>query len=189
MGNEQQKSLAVQGDRGAEGMDEYLMLLGQLLSQKSGWEFSLGAYGKIPGLLAKTGVRCVCHDTATMGKESKVPVDLPNVTVRNCKGWGGRLDEGFLPADAFACFSGSQGTVAHLVPFLAHVIKGDLAKEKRPRHVALIGWKREKVDALYVLMDMDGAKNHLALRMQEWCRVFDLDEVGIKLAVDFLTAE
>lgn len=97
----------------------------------------------------------------------------------NEEAWGLRLGR-YLAADGFAFFPGGMGTLSHLVPVIAHIIKGDLQKGKPGRPVAMIGWSDDQMISLRRCLGLTVSQQGPML----WFRRFRLDQIND--AVDFL---
>jgi hypothetical protein len=98
------------------------------------------------------------------------PVGSSNTNV----GWCLRLAE-FLSADAALFLPGSMGMLAHLFPFLAHVIKGEVKKGKLPRRIVLLGWSQDQLGALFAMLQVFAgiAREETAV----WLGVFDVNQI------------
>lgn len=152
------------------------------LSKGKDVTFYLGSAGKIVEHLTYTGAPCVIH--RIRGKEN-VAVVGANITVVECNTWGTRMDC-FLKADGYLFFWGRAGTMAHLVPIIAHIQK-KLEKQEAElspfvpepaRRVALIGWPIGRAADLVSLMEL--RSNDVA----NWIKNF----ATVKEAFEFLTA-
>ena len=183
------KRLFIQGDRSPNPEQTIAATkIGQLLSQ-AGWEANVGGFGGLVRIMNELGVNCHAHvmkrpaqqedfsdsayksATTTDTRAFNVPLATAGLIEDNEDiSWGARLSLVMARSDAFLFFAGKQGTMAHIVPALAHIIKG-----KSEKKLVVIGWPTEQVEALEIL----GLWN-------EKCQAYDLDQV--EATVEFLTS-
>ena len=133
----------VQGDRDATSIEECAKQLATTFAEK-GIEVNLGAYGKLVEIFLAAGVKATCHEhrgkkgSRAQGQIVDCEQLLAGVGIsaeqRATAAWGLRLGL-LLSSDAFVFFPGQEGTLAHLLPAIAHASKGD------PKPVALLGWE------------------------------------------------
>lgn len=140
--------------------------IGQLLAAK-GWEANVGSHGDLVPIMMESGIPCHAH-VAKMREDvdygclasvtgcnqlaSELIPSLPttNEDTEKMLAWGIRLGLWMSTSDAFLFIGGAEGTLAHLVPVLAWNRKA-LAKEGRAKKIVVIGWTRERIQALQML--------------------------------------
>ena len=186
-----EKSVFVQGSAHPDqDVTAAVVQLGQLLKAKD-WQALVGAGGRIPHILASTGVYSVFHaleqHQSTEGaNEATYYSGYVLLLTRYIKphasddeiSWGLRLVDWIAKAQSFVFFPGDKGTLAHLFPVLAFAAKRWTPAGK-PRKVALIGWDDEQLTAMEKL-------HGLTAQGAEWLNCFSLEE--IEQAVEFITA-
>lgn len=157
--------LMVQGDRDARGIADQVRRLGELCKER-GVGLNVGESGEIIRILCGTGANVRIHKAKL--ELPNLSGDCENVTVVDCIGPGiaaGKyLDErhdfvvnrlewavrlmcmiSSSTTDGFIFFPGAEGTLAHLIPVMAFIAKGERDKGKETRRVALVGWPTVKV--------------------------------------------
>ena len=186
--------LMVQGDRDAQGIEGAVRQLGQLCKERE-IGLNVGEAGKIVRILGETGAHVRVHQA------KKEPPNVPEgftgeiyplesaarnlIMKRRLKGatvgrmaWAIRLAHMSDTSDGFLFFPGREGTLAHLVPILAFIAKGERDKGvPRPRRVALVDWPDAKKDALLELFNIGDD--------DEWVGSFDIEEM--RRVVSWLT--
>ena len=201
----------VQGDRDAHGLWENLVELGNLCA-KRGIGLNVGAAGQIVKVLAGTeaNVRVHTHTLDRPNVPDDCHIELVNAgyTARsvpsniellhheiverhveiseNILAWAIRLAV-LASSDGFIFFPGRAGTMAHLVPIMAHLIKHERGGKSHPhRRVALVGWNHQQVNALGILMQLGPHPSDA-----DWIQNFVPDEAGVidtKQVLDFVAA-
>lgn len=194
--------LMVQGDRVAnKGVQADLEKLGKICLQK-GIGLNVGEAGEIVQLLTTaSGASVRVHQTKAEKPNNVVPnssFQKVNVCISaahavaeiaehynsrrltgKTTGWALRLAVMLDSSDGFIFFPGREGTMAHLIPAMAFIAKGERDKgAPRPRRVALIGWNPDQVTALYTLFSIKAEKDG-------WIQPFSLDNIAA--AIDWLT--
>ncbi|MBI2552662.1 hypothetical protein HYW17_05180 [Candidatus Uhrbacteria bacterium] len=188
--------LMVQGDRDANGIEDAVLKLGSICGER-GIGLNVGEAGKIVHLLAETGAHVRVHQAKP--EPPNVPEGFRGEIV-NCTAaalpahthlpagakiarvaWAIRLaclDD----SDGFIFFPGREGTLAHLVPIMAFIAKGERDKGVAcPRRVALVGWSGPLITALCTLFNIWPTTPG-----GEWLDSFASDEMG--RAISWLTA-
>lgn len=183
--------LMVQGDRDAKGIEDAVRRLGTLCKERE-IGLNVGESGEIVRLIAESGASYMVNQ-AQPG-DSKLPEHLLRDHTRNCQAAAFMAQEGFhrlawdspkLPrlawcirlacldtSDGFIFFPGREGTLAHLVPIMAFIAKGERDKGvARPRRVALVGWPIGKYTNLCELMEINPSN-------YTWVHPFTLAQVG-----------
>lgn len=197
--------LMVQGDRDATGIEDAVRELGRICKERE-IGLNVGEAGQIVRILAETGAHVRVHQAQI--EATNLPegftgeiLDCYNagVTARNdlqrhegfspnirytC--WGIRL-AALAASDGFIFFPGREGTLAHLVPTMAFIAKGERDKDvARPRRVALMGWNNMTVDALSILFDLENNVDpEEANDWHRWIRCFETNEMTV--AINWLT--
>ena len=108
-----------------------------------------GAYGAVVKLAHEIGADVTSYGHREQDK-GKVPdgakfVDC-SIPGHQYLGWGNRLGQILEASSGAVFFSGREGTLAHLFPFLEFAMKGK-------KRVALVGWDNIKIEAISVLID------------------------------------
>ena len=200
--------LMVQGGRDATGIEDTVRELGTLCKER-GIGLNVGEAGEIFRLLAGTGTFGT-HVRVYMAKDkhSNAPEGFSgeliecNVMGRDVQdrikndyyfpddppgsdrlAWAIRL-ACFAASNGFIFFPGREGTLAHLVPIMAFIAKGERDKgASRPRRVALVDWPNAKKDAILELFNIGDD--------DEWIGSFTINEMPkvITWLVDGLPAK
>ena len=200
--------IMVQGDRDATGIEDTVRALGTLCKERK-IGLNVGEAGQIVRILAETGADVRVHQAKSV--RPNVPEGCTNVKIVDCftpaekarwqleeevagmchhssrssrtLAWAVRL-ACLDTSDGFIFFPGREGTLAHLVPIMAFIAKGEVDKGvARPRRVALVGWGDAKKDALLELFDIGDD--------DEWVGSFTIDEMDsvVSWLVDGLPAK
>lgn len=142
-GDENVKNIFVQGDRAGEGLSEQLYTLGRMAAGDDSVTLCLGSAGEIVRILTgETTARCKVFQ---IDGKSNVAAMRPGVEVLTCPSWGTRMDH-FIAGNGYIFFPGAEGTMAHLVPVLAHIKKKAASEQekttptRRVPRVALVDW-------------------------------------------------
>ena len=145
----------IQGDREAKGCEESARALAQEFARQ-GIEVNLGAYGQLVAIFLEAKCPAVCHGHRANDRgqcpdtvefiDFSVPGNPEVVNQDSAKiyAWTGRLDHLIEGSEAAVFFPGREGTLAHLMPFLAFA-------KRQSKKVALVGWSTEMVKALDTL--------------------------------------
>lgn len=168
--------LMVQGDRDAKGIEDAVRQLGELCKER-GIGLNVGEAGQIVRLLAETGAHVRVHQAKPerpnvpggftgeivdcYGSMQQHPAreflhvirsDEERQRILHRASWGLRL--ACLDAsDGFIFFPGREGTLAHLVPIMAFIVKGEVDKGvTRPRRIAFVGYSASQIVALRHLL-------------------------------------
>lgn len=169
--------------------------LGRLCRDR-GVELNLGSQGNLVRALAESGAACHVHHSSD--EPVNAPEDTKNVKVVSCVkagmaahrefvfrdfsrvsrfAWAARLAALETTSDGFIFFPGEVGTLAHAVPILASIAKNEARKESSPRRVALVGWDREQISALCLLLSIPRPGS----RDNSWLASFPVNEVHAAL--------
>ena len=189
-------NIFIQGDAKAEGeLYPTCVELARRLAEKD-CHFLLGSTGQLVRATIEgagaSNVHCFLKKSEELHKAAFSRLD---VTYTDCEEllpaevlalpqvnpWGVRLGY-YLNADGFVFFPGGLGTLAHLVPILTHIVKGDLRRGEPGRPVALIGWDSESRRHLGYFFP-----NLWSEGEGSWLKHFPLDQVND--AVEFLTQQ
>ncbi|MDO8435454.1 MAG: hypothetical protein Q7S89_02120 [bacterium] len=168
------RRIFVHGDREAKGIEVQVRALGDLCHDR-GIGINVGESGETVNILASSNADVRVHHSKD-GEAPNVPfgsvvkvVDCVTpaamatqhllhfddvVADPNRVGWGVRLAVLEQMSDGFIFFPGRERTLAHLVPILAFIAKGERDKGKPCRRVALVGWHTLDLDAILCLFQM-----------------------------------
>lgn len=168
--------LMVQGARDARGIEDAVRALGTICKER-GIGLNVGEAGQIVRLLAETGAHVRVHQAKP--EPPNVPDEFMGRFVRcysaakvvhgmdtipdgiSCDrlAWAVRL-ACMCSSDGFIFFPGREGTLAHLVPIMAFIAKGERDKGvARPRRVALVDWPMDDVKAVEQLFRLELARD------------------------------
>lgn len=195
--------LMVQGDRNAQGIEGAVRRLGEICKER-GIGLNVGEAGQIVRILGETGAHVRVHQAKP--ERPNVPEGFTGeiyplesaarnlIMKRRLKGatidrmaWAIRLAYTSDTSDGFIFFPGREGTLAHLVPIMAFIAKGERDKGvARPRRVALVGWSGPMITALATLFNIWPNKPG-----GEWLNTFTTEDVTKAVAwlVDGLPAK
>lgn len=170
-------NIFIQGDRDTSGPEAEAVRQICELCAKSDITILTGAYGQIVKVAFESGAKVVSHSFRA-GDKSKIPegvefVDCTSPDGDRARGWGIRIGELLAKSDGAIFLPGREGTLAHLMPFIAFAIKAKekgspqripveylaeliKAKEKGPeKRVALLGWEEDDFQALLSLFKFE----------------------------------
>lgn len=137
---------------------------------------------RVSGVVVVTGVKSLLSQRLLVSGVSTKCLPATSGVVDKAHAWSSRLAE-FLNAEAALFLPGNMGVLAHLVPFLAFVVKGEVVKGKAPRRIALLGWGEHQLMVAYAILEQFGHVSQEAA--SPWFRAFSLDQ--IEEAVRFLS--
>lgn len=177
--------LMVQGDRDASGIENTVRKLGEICKER-GIGLNVGEAGKIVRILAESGANVLAHqakrERPNTPEEASTPIvdcvapaqnAIDNLRDQATVGLGSGLTEQRLAwairlaaleqtSNGFIFFHGREGTLAHLIPILAFIKKGEVDKGvARPRRVALIEWPMGSARPIFELMGISSDSNLL----------------------------
>ena len=169
----------IQGDRETAGEEALAVKKFCQLCAKEGITILAGAYGEIVRLAHESGAKVISH-THRPGDMGKIPagVEFVDCTVGDDlpRSWAKRLGELLAEADGAVFLPGREGTLAHLIPFIAFAISAR-AKDSEIRRIALLGWKEDDFQTLLSLFNLQ--------RRESPFISFPLSEAGS--ALDWIT--
>ena len=195
------RRLMVQGDRDATHIEDAVRELGQLCKER-GIGLNVGESGEIVRLMVVTGAHVRVHQAkreqpnvhervSTSIVDCIAPAEsaIDNLRGQTTVGLGSGITEQRLAwairlaclnaSEGFIFFHGREGTLAHLIPILAFIKKGEVDKGvARPRRVVLLDWPMGSARPIFELMGIPSDSN--------WLREFFGDD-ATKKAVDWLT--
>lgn len=191
------RRIMVQGDREAASFSPQVRQLGEICAARR-IGLNVGESGEIVRILAETGADVRVHrakpeppnipvgarvevvDCLTPAQQAlnhlrgQAMIGLGSGITEKRLAWAIRLAVLTETSYGFVFFPGREGTLAHLIPILAFIAKGERDKGRYCRRVALLGWH---VDNIFRVLRLFATGAADIDKLMQFVRPYPLDQV------------